>query len=241
MIEKKVPYEVDGKKFEGAIVYDESVSGKRPVLFMQPDWKGVCGDTIAQARLIAGKDYVVLMADMFGLGYGEKEKTQEDLMKSSRSVRNNFAFINACGGKALEALRAEAQKLGIIDASKTVAVGYCIGGGYVLEQARAGSDFKGVVVFHVTAPNPIEPGTKCDIKGRVLAIHGSADPVTPKPQMDALETELSDAKIDWQVMMFGGAVHSFCDPTVHAGPTRYDEKLCKKSYAMMREFFAEIV
>src|SRR5476651_2517317 len=114
MTEKKVSYEVEGRKFEGAFVYDDSVSGKRPVLFMQPDWKGVCGDTIAQARLIAGKEYVVLMADMFGVGYGEKEKTQDDLMKSSRSVRNNFAFINACGGKALEALRAEAQKLGII-------------------------------------------------------------------------------------------------------------------------------
>src|SRR5471032_1821475 len=109
------------------------------------------------------------MADMFGVGYGEKEKTQDDLMKSSRSVRNNFAFINACGGKALEALGAEALKLGIIDASKKVAVGYCIGGGYVLEQARAGADFKGVVVFHVTAPNPIAPGTPCNIKGRVLA------------------------------------------------------------------------
>ena len=59
--------------------------------------------------------------------------------------------------------------------------------------------------------------------------------------MDALEQELTDAKIDWQVMMFGHAVHSFCYPTANAGPTRYDEKLCKKSYEMMREFFQEIV
>ena len=97
------------------------------------------------------------------------------------------------------------------------------------------------MVFHVTMPNPVQAGTKCNIKGRVLAIHGSADPVTPKPQMDALEQELTDAKTDWQVMMFGHAVHSFCDPTANAGPTRYDEKLCKKSYDMMRAFFKEIV
>jgi dienelactone hydrolase len=50
---------------------------------------------------------------------------------------------------------------------------------------------------------------------------------------------LTKANVDWQIMMFGGAVHSFCDPTVHAGPTRYDEKLCRKSYTLMREFFAE--
>lgn len=242
MIEKKVAYDHDGRKFEGAIVYDDSVKGKRPILFMQPDWAGVCDVTVSQAREIAGKDYVVLMADMFGEGYGARKKTVEELMKSSRGVRGNVPFITACGAKALDVLGAEADKLGLVDLSKKLAVGYCIGGGYVLEQARAGADFKGVVVFHVTAPNPVQPGAKPNIKGRVLAIHGSADPVTPKPQMDALEAELTAAKVDWQEVLFGHAVHSFCDP---AAPTtggqaqRFDAKLCKKSYELMREFFAE--
>ena len=133
----------------------------------------------------------------------------------------------------------EADKLGITDGNKKAAIGYCAGGGFVLEQARAGADFKAVVVLHVTNPNPVAPGTPCNIKGRVLAIHGSDDPVTPKPMMDAFEEELAKAKVDWQVMMFGGAVHSFCDPTVNAGPTRYDEKLCRQSYRLMRDFFAE--
>jgi dienelactone hydrolase len=107
------------------------------------------------------------------------------------------------------------------------------------KQARAGADFKAIVVFHVTNPNPVVPETPCNIKGRVLALHGSADPVTPKPMMDALEEEMTKAEVDWQVMMFGGAVHSFCDPTASTGPTRYDEKLCRKSYMLMRDFFAE--
>ncbi len=94
-------------------------------------------------------------------------------------------------------------------------------------------------MFHVTYPNPVQADTQCNIKGRVLAIHGAADPVTPKPAMDAFAAELSGAKVDWQVMMFGDAVHSFTDPTANGGPARYDEKLCRKSYAMMREFFNE--
>jgi dienelactone hydrolase len=53
------------------------------------------------------------------------------------------------------------------------------------------------------------------------------------------QEELTKANVEWQVMMFGGAVHSFCDPTADAGPTRYDEKLCRKSYMLMRDFFAE--
>src|SRR5262245_65139771 len=79
MAQKKVPYEVNGRQFEGMIVYDDSVKGKRPAIFDQPDWKGVCADTIKQAHAVAGKEYVVLMADMFGKGYGDKEKTREQL------------------------------------------------------------------------------------------------------------------------------------------------------------------
>ncbi len=239
MVEKKVSYEVDGKRYEGMLVYDDSVKARRPAVFMQPDWKGVCADTIDQARTVAGKDYVVLMADMYGVGYGEKPKTPQELAAGMRAMHDNLPFTLACGAKAYETLFAAANQLGLVDPAKKVAIGYCAGGGMALEQARAGADFKAVVVFHVTNPNPVRPGTPCNIKGRVLAIHGSADPVTPKPAMDAFEQELTDAKVDWQVMMFGGAVHSFCDPTAHAGPTRYDEKLCRQSYVLMRDFFAE--
>jgi dienelactone hydrolase len=239
MAEKKVPYQVNGRQFEGMIVYDDSVTAKRPIIFMQPDWKGVCTDTIAQARIVAGKDYVVLMADMFGSGYGDNPKTREELAAGMSAVHRDLAFTVACGSKANDALLAEASRLGLVDATKKAAVGYCAGGGFALEQARAGADFKALVVLHVTNPNPVVPGTPCNIKGRVLAIHGAADPVTPKPMMDAFEEEMTKAKIDWEVMMFGGAVHSFCDPTANAGPSRYDERLCRKSYMLMRDFFAE--
>jgi hypothetical protein len=37
----------------------------------------------------------------------------------------------------------------------------------------------------------------------------------------------------------GGTVHSSCDSTANAGPTRYDEKLCRQSYRLMRDFFDE--
>ena len=110
----------------------------------------------------------------------------------------------------------------------------------MLEQARAGADFKATVVFHVTNPNPVVPGTPCNIKGRVMAVHGRADPVTPKPMMDALEEELTKAKVDWHIVTFGRGVHSFCDPTANHLPSAlYDEKLCRTSYMLMRDFFAE--
>jgi dienelactone hydrolase len=240
MAEKAVAYEVGGRQFEGMIVYDKSVPAKRQAVLMQPDWKGVCADTIAIARTVAAKDYVVLMADMFGKGYGDKPKSQDELRAGMLAVHKNRDFTVNCGGAAHTALRAEAEKLGLIDGCKSATIGYCAGGGFALEQARAGADFKAVVVFHVTNPNPVVPGTPCNIKGRVLAVHGRADPITPKPMMDALEEELTKAKVDWQVMMFGPpAVHSFCDPTANGPATRYDEKLCRKAYLLMRDFIGE--
>ena len=240
MAEIKVPYQVNGRQFEGMIVHDDSVKNKRPLIFMQPDWKGVCADTIGQARTVAGKDYVVLMADMFGAGYGQKPKTVDDLRAGMLAVHKDLPFTVACGGAAYDALLGEANERGLVDAKKNVAIGYCAGGGYVLEQARTGADFKAVVVFHVTNPNPVVPDTPCNIKGRVLAIHGRADPVTPKGMMDALEDELSKAKVDWHIVTFGRGVHSFCDPTANnPAATQYDEKLCRTSYMLMRDFLAE--
>jgi len=240
MVEIKVPYQVNGRQFEGMIVYDDSVKTKRPVIFDQPDWKGVCADTLAQAREVAGKDFVVLVADMFGTGYGDKPKTREQLAVGMKAVYNDLAFTIACGNAAYTAMVAEADKRGLIDPKKNAAIGYCAGGGFALEQARAGADFKAVVVFHVTNPNPVVPGTPCNIKGRVLAIHGRADPVTPKPMMDALEEELTKAKVDWHIVTFGRGVHSFCDQTANHPPgSAYDEKLCRTSYMLMRDFFIE--
>jgi len=240
MAEKRVPYQVNGREFEGMIVWDDSVTAKRPALFMQPDWKGVSPDTVGMAQVAGGKDYVVLMADMYGKGYGDTPKAREQLAAGMKAVHNNRAFTIACGKAACDALLAEADKLGLVDTTKKPsAVGYCAGGGFVLEQARAGADFRATIVFHVTNPNPVVPGTPCNIKGRVLAVHGAADPVTPKPMMDALEQELTNAKVDWQIVMVGGAVHSFCDPTANLDASRYDEKLCLQSYRMMRDFIAD--
>jgi dienelactone hydrolase len=115
MVEVRVPYQVSDRQFEGMIVYDDTVQRKRPVIFMQPDWKGVCADTVSQARAIAGEDYVVLMADMFGAGYGDTSKSREQLAAGMKAVHDDLAFTLTCGEKACETLFAEAAKRGFFD------------------------------------------------------------------------------------------------------------------------------
>jgi dienelactone hydrolase len=92
-----VPYQVSDSPFEGTIVSDDTVQRKRAVVFMQPNWKGVCADTVAQARAVAGENYVVLMADMFGAGYGDTPKTREHLAAGMKAVRSARRTADAKG------------------------------------------------------------------------------------------------------------------------------------------------
>lgn len=245
MNEIAVPYEVDGRAFEGMIVWDDSISAQRPVLFMQPDWYGIYPETIEQARELAGDRYVVLMADMFGKGAGEDAEAMDfhALLERMLKVHKDLNFTLACGSTAYRTLLAVAEKRGLVDtAASRFSVGYCAGGGFLVEQARAGEDFDAVVVFHITNPGPVVPGTPARFKGRVMAIHGADDPATPKAMMHEFEHELEAAGVDWQTVMFGGARHAFCVPSARkfeAMGTRYDEKLCQRSYRMMHDFFAE--
>ena len=240
MAEIPVSYTYDDRAFEGMLVYDDSVTGRRPAILMQPDWLGVCRHSIDMAADVAGRDYVVMIADMFGAGYGEREKDFDELMRISREVRADLPFILGCGAAADQAMMSAAAERGLVDPGKRGIIGYCIGGGFALEQSRAGADYGGTVVFHVTLPNPVNAEARPDFRGRVLIFHGSADPVTPRELIDDLEAELTEAGTDWQLMMYGHASHSFCDVGKFNELQRYDEQLTRQSYRMMRDFFSEI-
>ena len=72
-----------------------------------------------------------------------------------------------------------------------------------------------------------------------LIAHGAMG-CTSTAGTDRYSTEnQARSEVDWQIHTFGHAVHSFCDLTANAGPTRYDDRLCRKPYVMMREFIAE--
>ena len=238
MIEQKIGYEIDGKKFAGMLVYDDSVKEKRPAVFMEPDWEGVTPKSVGQAKIIAGKDYVVFVADVFGIDY--KPASVNDLMAASRAIRDDAVLSRKRGNTAMDVFLAEAGSRGLIDPAKTAGVGYCFGAGILLDLARTGRDFQAVVVFHVTFPQSADPNGPSHLKSAVLVLHGADDPVTPRPAIHALEQELDAAKVKWQTVMYSGAVHSFADPNANSGTTRYDETLATRSYALMRNFLSDI-
>jgi dienelactone hydrolase len=237
-VERKLGYEFEGQKFEGILVYDDSVKTRRPAVFMEPDWDGASAKAVEQAKLVAGTDYVVYVADMFGVGY--RPKDQAEKMAASKFVHDDIARSRARGNKAMDMFLAEAQKLNLIDPAKVAGVGYCFGAGCLFDLAREGRDLKALVAYHITYPGTVDPAGAAKVKAAALVIHGADDPVTPRAAIHALENEFDAAKVKWQTVMFSGAVHSFCDPEAKAGPTRYDPALAAKSYKLTHDFFREV-
>ena len=197
MTVERITYQAGGKSFVGALVYDERVAGKRPLLLMAPNWLGVTEEAIERTQAMAGTHFIGFVADMYGDGKvsaGPPESAQlADALRADPKERRLRI------GAALATLIRESDKRGIGDATRKAAVGFCFGGGNVLELARTGADLQAVISLHgdLTSLSPAKAG---DIKAALLVAHGAADPASPKAQRDCLrsrdgsgESELADA------------------------------------------------
>jgi len=118
-------------------------------------------------------------------------------------------------------------------------MGFCFGGLNVIDLARTGADVQAVVSMHGTLATP-QPAKAGDIKAAVLAVHGAADPVAPKAERDAFETEMTQAQARWALMTFGNVVHGFTDRNANnPGVAVYDDAATRHGYALAHAFIAD--
>ncbi len=233
---EQVTYELNGKKYVGALVYDESVKRPRPALLMCPNWMGMRQQALDRAALLAGDRYVVFCVDMYGEGIRPKDfgeaaalanPLRDDPAEAKRRVRAAYDTFLRLGNER-----------GLIN-DQRAAVGFCFGGGNVLDLARDGADVKAVVAIHsdLKTKAPARPG---DIKAALLVIHGAPDPVTPKADRDAFEAEMDAAGAKWQMLLFSGIVHAYTDEDSNmAGVAVYDENATRQTYALTHGFIAD--
>lgn len=233
-VTKKVPYELDKTKFEGVLIYEEGAKPK-PALVLVPNWLGINDANIKQAELIASRGYVVFVADMYGTT--GRPKNQEEAGKAAGAVKGDRKLMRARVKKALDVLLA--QKGVPLDDKKLGAIGFCFGGTGALELARAGAKVAGVVSFHGGLGSPTPEDAK-NITAKVLALHGADDPFVPAEEVTSFEAEMRAAKIDWQLVSYGNAVHSFTDVDANMdGKAKYNPQVTTRAYAAMDTFFAE--
>jgi dienelactone hydrolase len=233
----KVQYRAGNVTGNGALVWNEKVAGKRALLLVMPNWLGVTDIAVKRAAKMAGDKYVAFVADMYGNGKTSAGPPEsQELMMAVRADRvEGRKRVTA----ALEALVKEADKRGIGDAGRKAAVGFCFGGGNVLELARSGAAIDAVVCLHGDLATNM-PAKAGDIKAAVFVIHGSKDPVAPKADRDALEAELEGAGANWQMLDFGGRLHSFAEEeTKMPGIAEYHAGAAHQTYRMLDDFIQD--
>lgn len=237
MTVERIDYQAGSVKAKGALVWNEKVSGKRPLLLVMTNWLGVTDIAIKRAQKMAGDKYVAFVADMYGDGKTcEGPPTSQEWMMAVRADRvEGRKRVNA----GLQTMIAEADKRGIGDSSKKAAVGFCFGGGNVLELARSGATVDAVVCLHGDLQTTM-PAKKGDIKGALFVLHGTKDPAAPKADREALEAEMDAIEANWQMLEFGGRLHSFAEEeTMMKGIAEYNAPAAHQTYRMLDDFIQD--
>lgn len=231
-----VEYKQGDTVLEGYLAYDDSIVNRRPGVLIVHQWKGLGDYEKKRAEMLAKLGYVAFAADIYGKGVRPAD-TQAAAALAGK-YKKDVALLRKRASAALEQLR----KAPSVDAQQVAAIGYCFGGTTVLELARSGAGLDGVVSFHGGLATP-DPNDARNIKARVLALHGADDPFVPPAEVQGFEEEMRKAKVDWQLVAYGNAVHSFTHwdaGTDNSKGAAYNEKADRRSWAAMRAFFDEL-
>jgi len=231
-----VEYKQGDTVLQGLVAYDSSVQGKRPAVLVVHQWKGLGPYETKRSEMLAKLGYTVLAVDIYGKGV--RATNPKDASELAAIYKKDRALLRARVNAGLDVLK----KHPLADAKRVAAMGYCFGGTTALELARSGADVVGVISFHGGLNTPNAQDAK-NIKGKVLALHGADDPFVPPAEVAAFEEEMRKAGVDWQMVAYGGAVHSFTDWNAgndNSKGAAYNEKADQRSWEAMKVFFAEV-
>jgi dienelactone hydrolase len=231
-----VEYKHGDTVLEGYLAYDDAVPGKRPGVVIVHEWFGHGPYVRERAEQLAKLGYTAFALDMYGKGV--KAKDAQDAARLAGIYKSNRPLMRARAGAALDVLKKEPHT----DVSRIAAMGYCFGGTTVLEMARAGFDLVGVVSFHGDLATA-DPADAKNIKGKVLALHGADDPFVPEKVVLAFEEEMRKAGVDWELVKYGGAVHSFTNRAAgddNSKGAAYNAHADARSFQAMKDFFGEV-
>jgi dienelactone hydrolase len=234
-----VDYKAGGVTMKGYLAYDENIKGKRPGVLVVHEWWGQNEYARKRARMLAELGYTALAVDMYGEG---KQATHpDDAAKFSSETMKNFDTAKA----RFEAAMAFLKKQRTVDAERIAAVGYCFGGGVVLNMARQGEDLKAVASFHGSLA-AVKRATAGKVKAKIRVYNGEDDKFSPQQAIDAFMQEMRDAKVDFQFINYPGAIHSFTNSEADelgkkfGLPLAYNAEADKRSWADMTNFFTEV-
>jgi dienelactone hydrolase len=231
---RDVSYSDGDTSLSGVLVTDSEASEPRPGVLLVHGGAGLDTHARAQAERYAALGYEVVACDMYGpVPAGDREAMRAVLM----ALRDDVDTLVQRAQAGIAVLAEQGNVNGSFGA-----VGFCFGGMTVITVARAGVDLRGVVSMHGSfkTPRPAHPDA---VTARVLACHGAIDPHVPMTDVAALVDEMENAHVDYQVNVYGGAMHGFTHTDAVPGAIRgveYNERADRRSFAAATAFFREV-
>ncbi len=238
VIAEEINYQSDGTTLKGYLAYDSTTKDKRPGVLVVHEWWGHNEYARERARKLAKLGYVALAVDMYG--DGKQAAHPEDAQKFSSEIANNMSVGKARFEAAMAVLKAHKAT----DNSDIAAIGYCFGGAVVLQMAREGLDLDAVVSFHGSL-GTAKPAQADTVKAKVMVAHGAADPFVKPEQITGFMDEMNQAGVDYRFTAYGGAVHSFTNPTADKFgekfdlPLKYNKQADEDSWRDMQIFLQQ--
>ncbi len=236
ILTKTVAYHHNGVTLEGYLAYDDSIKGKRPGVLIVHEWWGLNDYALNRAKQLAAMGYVAFALDMYGKGKVTQHPNQA--AEWMKQINQNITAWRERAMAGLEVLKKESRT----DSKRIAAIGYCFGGATVQQLAYAGADLRGVVSFHGSLI-PLTNVQASDVKAKILICHGSADPFIKTEQVNNYLTAMENSGLDWQMIFYGGAKHSFTNPDADkAGMAAlsYNKSADQRSWQHMKVFFDRI-
>lgn len=235
-----VEWNINGTTFSGVLVYDDSTPIKRPGLVMMPNWMGVSDEAIDMAKRIAGDDYVVLVADVYGKNV-RPANDDEALAAVKQAYADGGVTLRKRAQAAVQALKTQVETAPLND-DRIGVLGFCFGGSVALELARSGAELAGVVSLHGGLKTYL-PTDGNAINTPVLVFNGAKDTSVSDEQVAAFKQEMGAAGADWTFVEFSNARHCFMQPEdANNAPDsncQYNERAARQAMRMMFGFFSE--
>ena len=206
VLAERIEYKDGGTTLVAHVAYDDAVAGKRPGVLVAHEWWGLNDYAKKRANQLAKLGYVGFALDMYG---GGKTTDDKDEAHEWSSVFHGSPVMRRRARAALKALKGHK----FVDPARTAAIGYCFGGTTVLQLAYSGAEIRGVVSFHGGVVAPTSQDIK-RLKAKILICHGAEDPMVSARKIAAFRNAVADTKVDWFMVYYGGAKHSFTNNTV---------------------------
>lgn len=231
---EQVIYVGGDAELKGYLAWDADQSGAAPGVLVVHEWWG-CNDFVRQrAEALAGLGYAAMAVDMYGDGQTVDHPNEANELMTG--LLSDLSVVRARLAAAQEVLGHHSS----CDESRIAAIGYCMGGGIVLNAARYGQDLAAVASFHGSIGLGVAPaGEGTAISGRVVAYNGEDDPFVSQEDIDALAAEMAAIGADYQFVNIPGAVHAFTNPGATGKgerfglPLRYNERADRCSWEHM--------